>query len=64
MEENKKVEEKITTKKSGIATITEEKKKTLNEILAEDKELQSQYDKKITQALKTAKNNWEEKNNS
>lgn len=60
MEENKKVEEK--TKKSGTIIVTEEKKKTLNEILAEDKELQSQYDRKITQALKTAKNNWEEKN--
>ncbi len=61
MEKNKKVEEKTTIKKSGTTIVTEEKKKTLNEILAEDKELQSQYDKKITEALKTAKNNWEGK---
>ena len=45
---------------SGTDIVTE-KKKTLDEILAGDKELQSQYDRKVTHALKTARLNWEKK---
>lgn len=48
-----------TADNSGAEKATETKK-TLDEILAGDKELQSQYDKKITGAINTAKKTWEE----
>lgn len=40
------------------------KKKTLDELLAEDKELQSQYDTKVTKSIKTAKIKWIEATNA
>ena len=46
--------EKLEEEKEGI------KKKTLDELLAEDKELQSQYDTKVTKSIKTAKIKWAE----
>lgn len=61
-EENKNVGAEETTKNTGTEQVTEQKKKTLDELLAEDKELQSQYDKKITNSLKTARTTWEEEN--
>lgn len=61
-EENKNVGSEETTKNTGTEQVTEQKKKTLDELLAEDKELQSQYDKKITNSLKTARTTWEEEN--
>lgn len=62
MEEEKKDvgTEEVTTENAGTEQVTETKKKTLDEILAEDKELQSQYDKKVTNSLKTARSTWEE----
>lgn len=62
MEEEKKDvgTEEVTTGSTGAEKATETKKKTLDELLAEDKELQSQYDKKVTNSLKTARNTWEE----
>lgn len=60
MEEEKKVGAEATTKNTGATEATETKKKTLDELLAEDKELQSQYDTKITNSLKTAKTKWQE----
>lgn len=39
----------------------EESTKTLDELLSTNKALQSEFDKKITQALATAKAKWEEK---
>lgn len=62
MEEEKKDvgTEEVTTENTGTEQVTETKKKTLDEILAEDKELQSQYDKKVTNSLKTARSTWEE----
>lgn len=48
-----------TTENTGTTEVTETKKKTLDELLAEDKELQSQYDTKVTNSIKTAKTNWE-----
>lgn len=62
MEEEKKDvgTEDVTTENTGTEQVTETKKKTLDEILAEDKELQSQYDKKVTNSLKTARSTWEE----
>lgn len=43
---------------------TKEEKKTLDELLASDKEMQSEYDKKVSQAMKTRLDNerkkWEE----
>lgn len=49
----------VTADNSGADKATETKK-TLKELLAEDKELQSQYDKKVTEALNTARKSWEE----
>lgn len=58
-EEKKDVGAEATTENTGADNATENQKKTLDELLAEDKELQSQYDLKITNSLKTAKTNWE-----
>lgn len=58
-EEKKDVGAGATTENTGADNATENKKKTLDELLAEDKELQSQYDLKVTNSLKTAKTNWE-----
>lgn len=60
MENEENVGAEATTENAGATEATETKKKTLNELLAEDKELQSQYDLKITNSLKTARANWEE----
>lgn len=49
-------------KNSGV-TQTTGIKKSLIDLLNEDKELQSQYDKKISDALRTAKANWEKERN-
>lgn len=59
-EEKKDVGTEVTTENTGTEQVTETKKKTLDELLAEDKELQSQYDKKVTNSLKTARSTWEE----
>lgn len=61
-DEQKEVGAEATTKDAGAIEATETRKKTLDELLAEDKELQSQYDKKVTNSLKTAKTTWEEEN--
>lgn len=61
-EEKKDVGTEATTANAGTEQVTETKKKTLDELLAEDKELQSQYDKKVTNSLKTARSTWEEEN--
>ena len=61
-DEKKEVGADATTNNTGTENVTEQKKKTLDELLAEDKELQSQYDKKITNSLKTARTTWEEEN--
>lgn len=58
-EEKKDVGAEATTENTGADNATGNQKKTLDELLAEDKELQSQYDLKITNSLKTAKTNWE-----
>lgn len=58
-EKKKDVGAEATTENTGADNATEDKKKTLDELLAEDKELQSQYDLKVTNSLKTAKTNWE-----
>lgn len=59
-EEKENVGANATTQEStGADKATDTKKKTLDELLAEDKELQSQYDTKVTNSLKTAKTNWE-----
>lgn len=60
--EEKEVGAGATTENTGADKATETKKKTLDELLAEDKELQSQYDKKVTNSLKTARTTWEEEN--
>lgn len=59
-EEKKEVGADATTQDTGADKATETKKKTLDELLAEDKELQSQYDTKVTNSLKTAKTKWQE----
>lgn len=53
--------ETTTADNSGAEKATETTKAlTLDELLASNKELQSQYDKKVTGALNTAKKTWEE----
>lgn len=59
-EEKKEVGAEATTNNTGATEATETKKKTLDELLAEDKELQSQYDTKVTNSLKTARTKWQE----
>lgn len=60
--EKENVGAEATTQNTGVDNTTETKKKTLDELLAEDKELQSQYDRKVTNSLKTARTTWEEEN--
>ena len=61
----------LTTQEAGVettadnsgaekATETTQKALTLDELLASNKELQSQFDRKVTGALSTAKKTWEE----
>jgi hypothetical protein len=57
--ENKEVGAEATTENTGTAEVTETKK-SLIDLLNGDKELQSQYDRKVSDALKTARANWEE----
>ena len=58
----KKEEKEIGT---GIIPVTEKKEISLDELLANNKKYQSEYDKKVTQAMNTRLNNerkkWEEK---
>ncbi|MCI8546515.1 MAG: hypothetical protein HFJ44_04695 [Clostridia bacterium] len=58
MKEEKEIGAKATIKEEVI------KKRTLDELLAEDKELQSQYDAKVTKSIKTAKIKWAEERKS
>lgn len=65
MEEENKVGTEVTTEQTKVETTT---KKTLDELLASDKDYQSEYDKKVTQAMKTRLDNerkkWEEEQKS
>lgn len=58
MEEEKKVGAEATTEETGTTEVTETKKSF--EELLEDKEYQSAHDKKVAQALQTARTKWEE----
>lgn len=65
MEEENTVGTEVTTEQTEVETTT---KKTLDELLASDKDYQSEYDKKVTQAMKTRLDNerkkWEEEQES
>ena len=61
--EEKEVGAEATTEHTGAIEATETKK-DYEKLSQTDKELQSYVDKKVTEALKTAKANWEEEINT
>lgn len=59
MEEENNVGTEVTTEETGTAEVTEIKK-NYEELSKTDKELQSYVDKRVSEALKTAKTKWQD----
>ena len=59
MKKDENISAQATIQNIGADKQAQTNNKTLDELLAQNRQLQSQYDTKITNSLKTAKVNWE-----